>query len=200
LPDAKSLIREMPHKDPAPEIFGSQRELSPERRKAIIQRLEKQAGSTDLVKWQTLLMESVSDLPLVEGNKVTLLLDGPATYAAMFRAMQGAKDHINFETFLFDDDETGRRFSDLLLQKRAEGVQVNLIYDSAGCFRTPPSFFQRLRDGGVNTVEFNPISPGDAVNAVNRDHRKILIVDGKISFLTKRWSARSRVRQDGGWT
>jgi hypothetical protein len=91
LPNTSSLIREMPHKDPAPEIFGSQGELSPEKRKAIIHRLEKQAGSTDLLKRQIPLMESISDLPLAAGNKVTLLVDGPTTYAAMFRVMQGAE-------------------------------------------------------------------------------------------------------------
>jgi len=182
LPDAKSIIREISYKDPAPEIFGSEGELSREKREAIIHRLEKQSGSTDLLNLQIPLMESISDLPLVEGNRVHLLIDAPETYAAMFRAMGGAKDHINFETFVFDDDQTGRRFADLLLQKRAEGVEVNLIYDSVGCFSTPPSFFQRLRDGGVKTVAFNPINPEHALNAVHRDHRKILIVDGKIAF------------------
>jgi cardiolipin synthase len=182
LPDTRSLILEMPHKDPAPEIFGSRGELSSEKRKAIIHRLEKQAGSTDLLRRQIPLLESISDLPLVTGNRVTLLVNGPDTYAAMFRAIQGARDHVNFETFTFDDDETGRRFADLLLQKRAEGVQVNLIYDSAGSYQTPPSFFERLRRGGVNVVEFNPISRSDAVDAADRDHRKILVVDGRIAF------------------
>ncbi len=60
---------------------------------------------------------------------------------------------------MFEDDEVGRRFADLLLQKQAEGVQVNLIYDSVGCMTTPSAFFQRLRDGGIQVREFNPINP-----------------------------------------
>ena len=104
---------------------------------------------TRLLEQQVQLMQSVSGSPLVAGNKVTLLIDGAATYAAMFEAIQNAKDHINFETFIFEDDEVGKRFSDLLIRKSAEGVQVNLIYDSFGSKNTPVSFFQRLRDGGV---------------------------------------------------
>ncbi|HKN19294.1 MAG TPA: phospholipase D-like domain-containing protein, partial [Dissulfurispiraceae bacterium] len=109
-----------------------------------------------------------------------------ATYAAMFKAMQNAKDHINLETFIIDDDETGRRFADLLLKKRAEGVQVNLIFDSAGSFGTPASFFQRLREGGIQVVEFNPVNPFKAHGhwrLAHRDHRKILIVDGKVALM-----------------
>jgi cardiolipin synthase len=55
----------------------------------------------------------------------------------MFKAVQHAKDHVNLETYIFEDDEVGRRFADLLLEKQSEGVQVNLIYDSLGCLNTP---------------------------------------------------------------
>jgi cardiolipin synthase A/B len=103
----------------------------------------------------------------------------------MFKAIQNARDHINFETFIIEDDETGRKFADLLLQKQAEGVQVNLIFDSVGSLSTPTPFFQRLRDKGIQVVEFNPVNPfkthGDWLLA-HLDHRKILIVDGKIAI------------------
>jgi len=72
---------------------------------------------------------------------------------------QDKEDHINLETYIFEDDEVGRRFADLLLEKQGEGVQVNLIYDSVGCLNTPAAFFERLRDGGVQTLEFNPVNP-----------------------------------------
>ena len=135
------------------------------------------------------VIESVSESPLTKGNKVTLLIDGPATYAAMFQAIRNATDHVNIETFIMEDiiesGETGLRLSDLLLQKQAEGIQVNLLYDSAGSYKTPPSFFQRLRDGGINVTEFNPINPLKARGKwrlAKSDHRKILIVDGKVVF------------------
>jgi len=83
------------------------------------------------------------------------------------------------------EDETGRKFADLLLQKQAEGVQVNLIYDSLGSYTTPAAFFQRLRDGGIRVVEFNPQNPFKARGKwrlAKSDHRKILIVDGKVAI------------------
>ena len=152
-----------------------------------MERLKRSVAPTDLLERHTAVVESVTESPLTKGNKVTLLVDGPATYAAMFKAVRNARDHINLETFTMEDieDKTGQKFADLLLQKQAEGVQVNLIYDSVGSYTTPASFFQRLRDGGMQVVEFNPINPFKALGKwrlAKFDHRKILIVDGKVAF------------------
>ena len=84
-----------------------------------------------------------------------------------------------------EDDEMGRKFTDLLLQKQAEGVQVNIIYDSMGSYVRPNAFFQRLRDGGIQVVEFNPVNPLKGHGKwlmIHPDHRKILIVDGKVAI------------------
>jgi len=101
--------------DAAPKIIGPKGQLSPKINKAIMERLEGQVEPTDILQRHTLLMEVISGSPLVTGNKVTLLIDGPATYDAMFKAIRSAKDHINFEIYMIDDDELGRRFADLLL-------------------------------------------------------------------------------------
>jgi len=101
--------------DAAPKIIGPKGQLSPKISKAIMERLEGQVEPTDILQRHTLLMEVISGSPLVTGNKVTLLIDGPATYDAMFKAIRSAKDHINFEIYMIDDDELGRRFADLLL-------------------------------------------------------------------------------------
>jgi len=115
-----------------------------------------------------------------------LLVDGIATYEAMFAAIENARNHINIETYIIDDDEIGHRFVELLIRKQRSGVQVNFIYDSVGAINTPRAFFQPLIDSGVNVLEFNPINPlltrkGWEVNL--RDHRKLLIVDGQIAFV-----------------
>jgi cardiolipin synthase len=172
-------------KDEIPQIIGPHGQLSPKMSKTVMERLKKQVGPKDILERHVALVESIGGSPLIAGNKVKLLVDGPATYDAMLRAIRNAKDHINLETFIFEDDEVGRKFADLLLQKQAEGVQVNLIYDSAGGLRTPAAFFQRLRDGGVQTLEFNPVNPLKARRSwvlIHRDHRKILIVDGSVAF------------------
>ena len=168
-----------------PQILSSRGWLSPERSKALMERLKASVAPTDMLERYSAVIESVSGSPLTSGNKVTLLIDGPATYAAMFKAMERARDHINIETFIIEDDEAGRRFTDLMLKKQAEGVQVNLIYDSRGSFSTPAPFFQRLRDAGIQVVAFNPVNPLKSRKSwrlAHSDHRKILIVDGKVVF------------------
>jgi cardiolipin synthase A/B len=168
-----------------PEILGPHGQLSPKLSKAIMERLKREAGSTEILERNIALVEAISGSPLIAGNKVTLLMDGPATYDAMAKAIGNAQDHINLETFDFEDDEVGRRFADLLLQKQSQGVQVNLIYDSLGCLNTPAAFFHRLREGGVQALEFNPLNPlkvREEWVLTHRDHRKILIVDGSVAF------------------
>ena len=150
-----------------------------------MERLNGPGAPIDILQRHVEVLESVSGSRLIGGNTVVLLIDGPATYSVMFDAIRNSKDHINIETFTFEDDEAGRKFSDLLLQKQSEGVRVNLIYDSAGSFRTPASFFRRLRDGGINVVEYNPLNPlaiHGKWELVHRDHRKIMVVDGKVAI------------------
>ena len=188
------------------QIVSAKGLLSPGKSKAIMERLKRSVDQTDILERHTAVVESVTESPLTKGNKVILLADGQAAYAAMFKAIQNAEDHINLETFIIEDDEVGRRFTDLLLQKQAEGVQVNLIFDSVGSFNTPTAFFQRLRDAGIQVVEFNPVNPFKAHGhwlLAHPDHRKILIIDGKVaitgginisSVYSSRLSGRKQVR------
>lgn len=185
LPNVSQTMKDSPAVEQHPPIVSAKGLLSPEGSKAIMDRLQRSSEPTDLLERLAAVTESVTETPLTKGNKVTLLVDGQATYAAMFEAMQQARDHVNLESFIIEDDETGRRFSELLLRKRAEGVQVNLIYDSLGSSSTSAPFFERLRSAGVQVVEFNGINPLKAHGkwgVIERDHRKILIVDGRIAF------------------
>jgi cardiolipin synthase len=185
LPNVSQMIDEASPTQEPRQIVSSKGLLSPTKSKAIMERLKSSVNPTDILERHNAVVESVTESPLTKGNKVTLLVDGPAAYAAMFKAIQDAKDHINLETFIIEDDETGRRFADLLLHKQAEGVQVNLIFDSVGSVSTPAPFFQRLRDGNIQVVEFNPVNPFKAHGhwlLAHPDHRKILIIDGKVAI------------------
>jgi cardiolipin synthase A/B len=185
LPNVSEMIDEPPTAQAPRQIVSAKGLLSPEKSKAIMERLKRSVDQTDILERQTAVVESVTESPLTKGNKVTLLANGQAAYAAMFKAIQNAGDHINLETFIIEDDEVGRKFSDLLLQKQAEGVQVNLIFDSVGSFSTPAPFFQRMRDAGIQVVEFNPVNPFKAHGhwlLAHPDHRKILIIDGKVAI------------------
>jgi cardiolipin synthase len=187
LPNVSAIMDEAPTTQKPARIASAKGLLSFKQSKALMERLKRSVNPTDMLQRYSTVIESVSQSPLTQGNKVTLLVDGAATYAAMFKAIENAGDHINIESYIMEDieDDRGRKFADLLLQKQAEGVQVNLIYDSVGSYTTPAAFFQRLRDGGVQVVEFNPINPLKARGKwrlAKSDHRKILIVDGKVAI------------------
>ena len=131
------------------------------------------------------LEEAATGRPLIAGNKVTLLFDGPSTITAMMAAVSAAKSTINLETYLFDQDPLGLKFADLLIAKQREGVQVAIIYDCVGTLGTPQSFFDRLQEAGIHLLPFSPVSPLHKLGRWrinNRDHRKILVVDGRVAF------------------
>jgi cardiolipin synthase len=160
--------------------------LSEKRSAAIVAQLKRTNGDLDILDRQTVLEQQIGGSALVVGNKVTLLQDGPATYAAMFAAIRAAKDHINIESYIIEDGEVGLQFADLLVERQAAGVQVNAIYDSLGAFDTGKPFFDRLTQAGVQVLEFNPVNPLDPRKAWapnHRDHRKLLVVDGAVAFL-----------------
>jgi cardiolipin synthase A/B len=154
----------------------------------VLQQLEAETDASGILRTHLAFEQAISiDSPLVLGNKVTLLQDGPDTVAAMFDAIRAAVDHVNLETFIFDDGELGQQFAELLLEKQAGGVQVNVLYDSVGGLLTPQSFFDELRDGGIAVLEFNPVNPlaknPKTWRVNNRDHRKLLVIDGRIAFI-----------------
>ncbi|NMG29662.1 cardiolipin synthase [Aromatoleum evansii] len=175
-----------PHRGPAVQLQGASGPLSAEQSKAILDRLASRGQNTDIFARHLALEEAIVGSPLTTGNHVVLLQDGPATYEAMLAAILGARDHINMETYIFEDDEVGQRFAQALIDKQQQGVQVNLIRDSVGTIGTPTAFFQRLSDSGIRILEFNPINPlvrRKEWELNQRDHRKLLIVDGRTAFL-----------------
>lgn len=165
-------------------VHGARGPLAPAQARRVLLRLEQESPG-DLLERHLRDVDKIVQAPLRVGNGAQLLVDGPATHAAMFEAMERARDHINLETYIIESDEVGLRTGELLIRKRRAGVQVNLIYDSVGSMNTPREYFERLRDGGIGVCEYNPVNPlrarGDwRIN--NRDHRKILVVDGRVAF------------------
>ncbi len=122
---------------------------------------------------------------LSTGNEVTLLVDGPANFAAMIEAVDAAREQVDVETYIFEPVGIGARLIEALERRARAGVRVNLIYDSIGSMKTRRDVFARLEALGMRLCEFNPINPLQAVNrwSLNhRDHRKMLIVDGHTAF------------------
>jgi len=171
---------------PPVQLEGARGPLSSAHSKAILERLESRSPDTGIFEHHLAREEAIVGSPLTTGNQVRLLQDGPATYQAMHAAIMAARDHINMETYILDDDEVGQRFARALIAKQGQGVQVNIIRDSVGTLDTPAEFFKQLTDSGARVLEFNPINPLLTPKewALNqRDHRKLLIVDGRTAFL-----------------
>lgn len=122
----------------------------------------------------------------VAGNRVSMLNDGPTTFAAYAEAITAAKEHIHLETYIFSDDELGVRFADLLVEKAASGVEVRVLYDGFGSWSSGAALFDRMRRAGIEVREFRPLDSVAALTSGrfnNRDHRKLLIVDGRVAFV-----------------
>jgi len=181
------IVPDMERSSAPVQVDGARGPLSAARSKAIVDQLKAGGAETNIFDIHLAVEEEIVGSPLTAGNKVTLLQDGPTTYQAMMAAIDAARDHINMETYIFDDDEVGQRFAEALIRRQQQGVQVNLIRDSVGTLYTPAEFFARLTDAGINVLEFNPVNPLATRSAgwdVNeRDHRKLLVVDGQVAFL-----------------
>lgn len=122
---------------------------------------------------------------LVAGNSVKPLLDGPATFRAMFRDIEKARDHVHVETFILYDDEVGRALAKKLVEAARRGVTVRLLIDAVGSIELPEGFIEYLRRQGVLVRKFHPIDPTEDARlwrTNNRDHRKVMVIDGQIAY------------------
>jgi cardiolipin synthase len=122
---------------------------------------------------------------LVPGNAVRLLKDATEHYPAFLDAIHGARDHIHLEIYIVADDPVGREFGEALAARAREGVRVRVIYDWMGSLgRTGRRFWRPLREAGVEVRAFNPPRLVAPLDWLRRDHRKSLVVDGRVAFVT----------------
>ncbi len=168
---------------PNPTVQTAKGKLAARQAAALLARRWSKA-SPDM-KALAVLEEAATGVPLIAGNKVSLLFDGPATMREMMAAAAAAKNTINLETYIFDQDPVGLQFADVLIEKRKQGLIVNVMYDSVGTLATPREFFDRMKAAGINMLAFNPVNPAARVGKWelnNRDHRKLMVVDGHTAF------------------
>jgi cardiolipin synthase len=121
----------------------------------------------------------------VFNNSVRILKDGTNAFPAMFEAIENARETINLEIYNIASDNTGWEFARRLAGKAMQGCAVNMIYDAIGSLETGDGFFDYLRENRVKVLEFNPYTPFLTRHWgwFHRDHRKIMIVDGRIGFI-----------------
>ncbi len=129
-------------------------------------------------------MPKLGRMPCLANNQVRLLINGQATFDAIFEAIRTAREAVLIQFFILHDDQLGRRLQQLLMEKSAEGVAIYLLYDRIGSHSLPHSYVQPLRDAGVQVEAFATRSGWLNRFQVNfRNHRKIVVVDGVLGFV-----------------
>ena len=123
--------------------------------------------------------------PLVEGNAVRLLKDGCENYPAWLDAIQNAQHWIHFETYILHEDKIGKVFAEALCERASAGVKVRLLIDWLGnMMKTSPKFWRSLKKAGVEARSFGYPTIDSPLGWVSRDHRKSLIIDGRMAFVS----------------
>jgi Phosphatidylserine/phosphatidylglycerophosphate/cardiolipin synthases and related enzymes len=123
--------------------------------------------------------------PLISGNAVELLIDAQAHYDAWLNAIAGARRHVFLENYIIRNDRIGQAFRDALVERARAGVFVAVIADWAGCLgQSRSSFWNPLREAGGEVRIYNPPRLGSSFGWISRDHRKVLVVDGEVGFLS----------------
>ena len=129
------------------------------------------------------LLLNNSDSLLTTGNQLHILNNGDETFNAIFKAIKSAKHHIHLEYYIFENDKIGNQLKKLLIEKSREGVEVRIIVDDVGSWDLKERFFEELRENGIEIYPFMEVRFPRLTSRVNfRNHRKILIIDGKIGF------------------
>jgi len=147
-------------------------------------RLDKKTDAIKSKQHLMTLMLNNERSVLTDNNSITLLKDAEETYPAMIEAIEKAENFIHFEIYRFNIDSTGNRFRDLLIKKVSEGVEVRMIIDDVGSWSFKKRYIDEMRRAGVQIFPFFPVRFPLLASKINyRNHRKILVVDGKTGFI-----------------
>jgi len=136
----------------------------------------------DWQKFTRLILRTVK-CPLSCDNELTLLRDGKNTFESIFSALEGAKEHIHIQYYIYEDGELADKLLEIFRRKIAEKVTVRLLYDGIGSFSLSKRYLKELEKIGVETAQFLPYRFGRFLTSINyRNHRKIIVVDNRIGF------------------
>ncbi|HVE66541.1 MAG TPA: cardiolipin synthase [Thermoanaerobaculia bacterium] len=127
-------------------------------------------------------MGSLLGPAIVDGNRVTTLLNGDRIFPAMLEAIRGATKTIAFETYIYWSGDVGQQFSYALSERARAGVKVHVLLDWVGSGRAKREYLDQMREAGVEVERYHPLHWYNLARINNRTHRKILVVDGRIGF------------------
>lgn len=129
------------------------------------------------------MLEALTDAQIHCGNRIEVLTNGEVYYEAELAAIRAAERNINLEAYIFKKGEVGRRFVEALTERARAGVEVRLVLDTIGSFRSWESYFERLRAAGGQVAWYHPFRWYTLPRINNRTHRELIIIDGRIGFI-----------------
>jgi cardiolipin synthase len=141
------------------------------------------------------------NVPLLRGGTVKVLQNGDQFYPAMLEALEGAKDSINFEVYIFEPDEIGRQFMDVLMERARAGIEVRMLLDGFGSWKLKRRHRRELGSAGVKLERFRPLALRNLVRIYRRTHRRAIVIDGRTGFtggaaISKKWAGDTRTRHE----
>ena len=117
-------------------------------------------------------------------NLVDICTDGYQFISELMEDIGRAKEHIHIDMYIFAEDPLGTLVADALIDKSSQGVEVRLIYDDVGCWNVHHRFFERMREAGIEVRSFMPVRFPSFTSKVNyRNHRKIIVIDGRVGYI-----------------
>ncbi|MCP4645129.1 MAG: cardiolipin synthase, partial [bacterium] len=130
------------------------------------------------------VLTRLTDVPIMRGNAVELLIDGDATFGSIFKGIEQAREYCLVQFFVIHDDDIGREFQRRLIAKAKDGVRVFVLYDEIGSHSLPRRYLRRLREAGVEVSGFRTTQGINNRFQLNfRNHRKIVVVDGQEAWV-----------------
>lgn len=168
--------------------YASLRHIKDEKIEYIIEQCQAEAEAGGLLcrpaNKTDVAMTRLARLPFTRFNKSRLLVDGQETFEAIFAGIESATRYILVEFFIVKDDDLGRELKSRLVRKARDKVKVYFLYDEIGSYKLPDSYLQEMREAGIVVTAFHTTQGRTNKFQLNfRNHRKIVIVDGKIGYV-----------------
>jgi cardiolipin synthase len=121
--------------------------------------------------------------PLVNGNRITSLLNGDEIFPAMLAGIRSAQSTITFETYIYWSGTVGSEFSAALAERARAGVRVHVLLDWLGSNKLDASAIAEMEEAGVEVERYRPLRWYNLSRINSRTHRKILVIDGRLGFI-----------------
>jgi cardiolipin synthase len=144
-------------------------------------------------------LEAYTATPIVGGNRVDVLLNGEEIFPSLVDAVRSARRTITYAQYYYEDGPVAEELAEALAERCRAGVGVNVLLDGFGALGMPPQYVELLRRSGCHVVFFRPLGPFAIFSANKRNHRRILVVDGRIGFtggsgVSRKWMGNGRVK------